>query len=293
MHSWSCTLLELIRRTSCDLPADVEQALRRQMEAEAEGSRARATLAALLTNTTLARDRAAPLCQDTGTLTFWWQVPAGADAASLESAARDAVAEATRRGWLRRNTLDGLTGRSIDDNVAEDNPVCHFEQSGRSDTVVWLLQKGGGCENVSRQYSLPDDTIGANRDLDGVRKCVLTAIWQAQGHGCAPGIIGVCVGGDRATGYEVAKQQLLRPLSDRASESDLAVLEERILAEGNELGIGPMGLAGRTTVLGVKLASRPRVPASFFVTVAYGCWACRRRGVRVQAADGKVIEWLG
>ena len=130
---------------------------------------------------------------------------------------------------------------------------------------------------MSRQYSLPDAALGAGRDLAGVRKCVLDAVQKIQGYGCAPGILGVCVGGDRATGYEIAKEQLLRPLGEAASSPLLGKLEKRLLKEANSLGIGPMGLGGKTTLLGVKVAARPRVPASFFVTVAYMCWACRRR----------------
>lgn len=149
--------------------------------------------------------------------------------------------------------------------------------------AVTLVMKGGGSENMSRQYSLPDATLGAGRDLEGVRKCVLDAVQKIQGYGCAPGILGVCIGGDRATGYEVAKEQLLRPLDERSNNrianDRIAELEKRVLKEANALGIGPMGLGGKTTLLGVKIAARPRVPASFFVTVAYMCWACRRRSI--------------
>ena len=152
------------------------------------------------------------------------------------------------------------------------------------------MQKGGGSENMSAQFSLPDEELKAGRDLDGVRKCLLQAVWRAQGFGCAPGVLGVCIGSDRAEGFLVAKRQLVRPLGDVAAEPELAALERRVLQEANQLGIGPMGLGGRTTLLGVKAAARPRLPASYFVTVAYMCWACRRRGVRV---EGEKAVWLG
>jgi fumarate hydratase class I len=142
--------------------------------------------------------------------------------------------------------------------------------------------KGGGSENMSRQYSLPDSALGAGRDIAGVRKCILDAVQKTQGYGCAPGILGVCIGGDRASGYETAKEQLLRPLDEKGSaDMQLRRLENRILKEANSLGIGPMGLGGNTTLLGVKIAARTRVPASFFVTVAYLCWAARRRTVEL------------
>jgi len=285
--------LELLRRTSCDLPADMECAIQSNLAQEKAGSPASSALQAMLENAALARKQNAPICQDTGMLVFYWKVPRATDTTILEKQAGEAVKQATSNGWLRQNTIETLTGRSIEENVSEGVPACHFEQEDRSDIEVWLMQKGGGCENMSAQYSLPDETLMAGRDLAGVRACVLNAVWKAQGFGCAPGILGVCIGSDRAEGFAVAKQQLLRPLSDHAAEPSLAKLEERLLREANELAIGPMGMAGRTTLLGVKLAARPRLPAAFFVSIAYMCWACRRRGVRAGASDAKITQWLG
>ena len=309
--NWTETLAELIRRTTSDLPSDVEAALQTAAAAEPAQSQAAVMLQAIVANTALARQQSTPLCQDTGTLTFFWRVPRGADTHALEAFAREAVALATQRGWLRRNTIETLSGRSADANVAEGCPACHFEQQEvggqrsedgtqesdcRSPTAdhrpieVWLMQKGGGSENMSCQFSLPDESLEAGRDLEGVRACILQAVWRAQGFGCAPGLLGVCVGSDRAEGFLAAKRQLLRPLGDASPEPELAALERRVLEEANALGIGPMGLGGKTTLLGVKIAARPRLPASYFVTVAYMCWACRRRGVRV---TDERAEWLG
>ena len=274
-------LLELVRRTACEAPEDVLEALARAQAREAEP--ARGTLGTILENCALAKARSVPMCQDTGTLTFFWTVPPGTRQGPLAEAANAAVRAATARGWLRRNTIDALSGRSVDENVAEGIPVHHFEErEGASAPEVWLLLKGGGSENMSRQYSLPDARLGAGRDLEGVRACVLDAVAQIQGQGCAPGVLGVCVGADRAEGFAVAKRQLLRPLGDHAPEPELAALEARLLEEANTLGVGPMGLGGETTLLGVKLAARTRLPASYFVTIAYCCWACRRRGVRLE-----------
>jgi fumarate hydratase class I len=288
--NWKDLLAELIRRTTSDLPSDVEAALRAAEASEAPGSQAALLLRALVENTSLARRQSTPLCQDTGTLTFFWRVPRGTDTQSLELAAREAVQTATARGWLRRNTIETLSGRSVDTNVADGSPVCHFEQEEGDGTEVWLLQKGGGCENMSAQFSLPDEELQAGRDLEGVRRCLLKAAWSAQGFGCAPGVLGVCIGADRAEGFLAAKRELLRPLGDASPDPALAALERRVLDEANQLGVGPMGMGGRTTLLGVKIAARPRLPASYFVTVAYMCWACRRRGVR---AAGGSVAWLG
>lgn len=273
------TLLDLVRRTSCELPEDVRQALERAQMEEAEAS-PKATLGTLCGNCALAQAQNTPLCQDTGTLTFFWKVRPGTVQGPLVAAAAEAVRQATARGWLRKNTIDALSGASVDDNVAEGIPVHHFEETAGAPEVT-LLMKGGGSENMSRQYSLPDARLGAGRDLAGVRACVLDAVHAIQGQGCAPGILGVCIGADRAEGYAVAKRQLLRPLAEASPEPTLAALEARLLEEANTLGIGPMGLGGKTTLLGVKLAARTRLPASFFVTVAYCCWACRRQTARL------------
>ena len=159
--NWTDTLAELIRRTTSDLPADVEAALRLAAAAEPAQSQAALLLQALVENTCLARGQSTPLCQDTGTLTFFWQVPRATDTRALEQAAREAVALATQKGGLRRNTIETLSGKSVDTNVAEGCPVCHFEQADTESVEVWLLQKGGGSENMSSQFSLPDDELGA------------------------------------------------------------------------------------------------------------------------------------
>ena len=272
-------IADLIRETSSSLPDDVERGIRAALRRETAGSSAAVVLKTILDNVKLARKSGTPLCQDTGTLTFFVD-----DALRRKVTSRKikrAVALATEKGWLRKNTIDSVSGVSYDDNCADGAPVVHYV--ARGDRTVTLIMKGGGSENMSRQYSLPDSALGAGRDLAGVRKCILDAVVKAQGYGCAPGVLGVCIGGDRATGYETAKEQLLRPLDDVSCDRELAALERKVLGEANSLGVGPMGLGGKTTLLGLKIAARPRVPASFFVTVAYMCWALRRRTIEVPA----------
>ena len=269
-------VLDLIRRTVCELPSDILEALQAAKQQENEVP-AQLTLTTIAQNCALAECQNTPMCQDTGTLTFFWKVPAGTAQRPLIEATARAVCEATERGWLRKNTIDTLSGASVDDNVAEGIPVHHFEEADVAAPEVTLLLKGGGSENMSCQYSLPDTRLGAGRDLAGVRACILDAVNRIQGQGCAPGILGICIGADRAEGYAVAKQQLLRRLDDASPNPVLADLETRLLNEANTLGIGPMGLGGKTTLLGVKIAARTRLPASYFVTIAYCCWACRRQ----------------
>ena len=276
--------MRLIRDTSSKIPDDVLRAIAAARRRERRGSSAAAVLGTVLENCALAQEKGVPLCQDTGTLTFF--VDRALRGRVTPASLRRAVARATALGYLRRNCIDPVDGKSYDDNCAEGAPVVHYVDAGEVPGLpprgVALIMKGGGSENMSRQYSLPDAGLGAGRDLAGVKACILDAVKRALGYGCSPGILGVAVGGDRATGFETAKAQLLRPLDEKpragdARERALARLEREVLREANALGIGPMGLGGATTLLGVKIAARPRVPASFFVTVAYMCWACRRR----------------
>ena len=272
-------IVGLIHETSCSIPNDVERAVKAARRREERGTSADVVLGTILDNVRLARQKGTPLCQDTGTLTFF--VDERLRRRVTPDLLKRAVARATQAGYLRKNTIDSLTGKSYDDNCADGAPVVHYTEKRGARPSVTLLMKGGGSENMSRQYSLPDSALGAGRDLAGVRACLLDAVVKTQGYGCAPGILGVCIGGDRATGFETAKEQVLRAL-DKSGESDdptLRKLERQILREANSLGIGPMGLGGKMTLLGVRIASRPRVPASYFVTVAYLCWAARRRTI--------------
>jgi fumarate hydratase class I len=242
-------------------------------------------------NIALAREKSAPICQDTGSILLYVQAPKGADEAGFRKAAEWAVAEATARGYLRQNSVDSLTGRNTGNNLGPGSPVLHYHQWSRPGLQVRLMLKGGGCENVGAQYSLPDSRLKAGRDLAGVETCILDAAFQAQGKGCGPGILGVAVGGDRATGYSGSKEQLLRSLDDVNPKTDLAALEQRVVEKANRLGIGPMGFGGATTLLGCKIGALNRLPASYFVSVSYMCWAYRRQGAEL-APDGAIRGWL-
>jgi fumarate hydratase class I len=291
MDGWADTLTRLIERASTDIPADVEAALVQGLSREEPGGNAAEALTAILENIRMARERRLPLCQDTGTLIFRVDAPGGVSMRAFRAAAEQAVRNATGKGILRPNAVDAVTGINSGTNLGPGSPQIHWEERDGDTVAVALMLKGGGSENVSAQYSLPDAAIGAGRDLEGVRRCVLHALHRAQGMGCAPGILGVGVGGDRTAGFLESKRQLLRPLGSVNPQAELAALETTLLAEGNALGIGPMGFGGRTTILGVHLGALHRVPASFFVTVAYMCWACRRQRLEATLA-GAFIRWL-
>jgi fumarate hydratase class I len=284
-------LLELIRRTSTQLSRDVVRALEKGRRKERRGSSGRYALDVILDNVVLAKDKSQPICQDTGTIICYADLPTWQDETDFRKAFENAVVEATRRGYLRQNSVDSLTGKNSGNNLGPGSPSFHLHGTRRAGLTVRMMLKGGGSENVSTQYSLPDATLGAGRDLAGVRRCLLDAVYQAQGKGCGPGILGVCVGGDRGSGYAAAKEELFRPLDDKNPDARLARLERQILQEANKLGIGPMGFGGGTTLLGVKIAHRNRLPASFFVSVAYMCWAFRRNGFQL-AQSGRITRWL-
>jgi fumarate hydratase class I len=285
--------VELIRRASTDLTADVEAALRAAQAREEPGSAAVDALATILENVALARANSTPICQDTGVPIFYVSYaaeraanPAGMGPRQLRAQIEAAVAEATRRAYLRPNAVDSLTGRNSGNNLGVGFPTFHFKEWEEDHLRVDLLLKGGGSENVGTQYKLPYAPLKAGRDLEGVRKVVLDAVTRAQGKGCAPGVLGIAIGGDRGTGYVHAKEQLFRPLGDANPVPELAALEERLLRECNELGIGPMGFGGKTTLFGVKVGAYHRLPACYFVSIAYMCWACRR--ARMTVRNGKV-----
>jgi fumarate hydratase class I len=285
------SLVELIRRTSAEIPDDVHQSILTSLENEKKGTIAANALKIIDQNIALAKNKSQPICQDTGSILFYVDVPVGYDQITFAETAREAVKLATKKGYLRQNSVDSLTGKNDGTNLGPGAPAFHFHQHRSNEVAVRLVLKGGGCENVGAQYSLPDDGINANRDLAGCRKSILDAVLQAQGKGCGPGVLGVCIGGDRATGYEISKTQLLRRLDDRNPNPQLDALEQDIMKTANELGIGPMGFGGKTTLLGVKITAANRVPASFFVSISYMCWAFRRQGVTLDGA-GQIEKWL-
>ena len=285
------SLLELIRRTSAEIPDDVHQAILTSLEQEKKGTIAESAMKIIDQNIAMAKNKSQPICQDTGSILFYVECPVGFDQITFEETAKEAVKLATKKGYLRQNSVDSLTGRNDGTNVGPGAPSFHFHQHRSTDLSVRLALKGGGCENVGAQYSLPNEKLNANRDLDGFRKAILDAVLQAQGKGCGPGILGVCIGGDRATGYELSKTQFLRLIPDRNPIPELDALEQDILKTANALGIGPMGFGGKTTLLGVKICAANRLPASYFVSISYMCWAYRRQGVTLDG-DGKIGKWL-
>src|SRR3989442_3107491 len=289
------SVLHLVVRTSTDLPPDVRAAMKTARDAEPDGTRSSQALTIIAQNIDLAVDTEGAICQDTGMPTFEVKAPVGANQIWMRQQIREAVAEATRRGKLRPNSVDSITGKNSGDNLGPGTPIVHFDQWERDDVEIKLILKGGGCENTNAQYALPIELphLGrADRTLDGVKKCILHAVWQAQGKGCAPGAVGGCIGGERTSGYLHAKEQLFRTLDDVNPDPRLAEVEASIMSTVNTLDIGTMGFGGKVTLIGCKIAALNRLPASYFVSVAYDSWAVRRLGVMLNASSGEINRWL-
>ncbi len=287
MRDLTNEIVEFIRRTSSDLPKDVEERLRAAVEKEAPGSAARGALETILKNVELSRKNSTPICQDTGTPIFYVHYPEGYSTRKLRQMIRDAMEIATQKSYMRPNAVDALYDKNTGNNLGGDDfPYVHFEEVDADEPLtIELMLKGGGCENVGAQYSLPNNSLGAGRDLAGVRKVVLDAVQKAQGQGCAPGILGVAIGGDRGSSYIKSKEILFGKIGERNPDPEVAALEERLTDEANQMGIGPMGFGGQTTVIDTKITGLHRLPASYFVSVSYMCWAYRRRKMVVKGEE--------
>ena len=209
MQFFESSILELVIQTSTNLPPDVRAAMKHALRSEKPETRSGQALSIIAENVDQAAEGEGAICQDTGMPTFMIKTPVGANQIVVAAQIRSAIVEATKRGKLRPNSVDSITGKNSGNNLGEGTPVLHFEQWEEEDIEVRLILKGGGCENMNAQFSVPIELphLGrADRDLEGVRRCILAAVWQAQGKGCGPGVVGVCIGGDRTSSYQHAKE---------------------------------------------------------------------------------------
>lgn len=268
-------VLELLKKVATSLPSDVEASLRKAFENEAGGP-AKEALRNILENVKTARESSMPICQDTGTPVFHVTAPRELAFEALEEQLLNAVKTATGSIPLRANAVDPLTDGNSGDNTGRAFPEINFSQSGENTLVVELSLRGAGCENVGAFYRLPEQTLKAGRDLNGVRACVLDAVHKAQGRACPPYIIGVGIAGTRLTAARLSRESLLRRLDEQSPVEILRALEDKLLSEINSLGIGPLGLGGKSSALGVKIDCAHRHTASYFVDVSFSCWAMRR-----------------
>lgn len=284
-------VVELYKKVATSIPSDIEEALKNAAAAETEPF-AQESLGIILKNISIARSEARPLCQDTGIPVFFVKVPVGLSHQLIRNVIIDATRIATVKIPLRANAVNVVTERNTGDNVGEFFPIIYTEESPEQTLTVDLMLKGGGSENLGQLYKLPTElcvepstldaqrnnaiTVVAERDFDGIRKCILDAVFRAQGKGCPPYTIGVAVGGAKDQVTFLSKKQLLRRITAPNPDSTMAAFEADVLNELNALGIGPLGFGGGTTALAVKMAAASRHPASYFVDVSFSCWANRR-----------------
>lgn len=285
------SLLELLRITSTVIPDDVQKVILECLEREEENTNAEYAMSIIKKNIELAKTKSQPMCQDTGTILIYVDHPTGFQQKKFTKILEKAVVNATKLGYLRQNSVDTLTGENKTMNIGLGHPSVHFHEHSKSTVEVRCMLKGGGCENVGAQYDLPNTGLDAGRDLAGVRKVILDAVHKAQGKGCGPGVLGITIGGDRGSGFIASKDQLLRSLDDKNPNTDLHNLEKDIVETSNKLGIGPMGFGGKTTLLGCKIGTLNRLPASYFVSISYMCWAFRRQGLSLKK-DNSIGKWL-
>ncbi len=275
---------ELLRKAATDLPADVEEALASCLAAETS-QRALAVAAVILENIRTARREGRPICQDTGLPIFFVTAARGTSYEGMVDILTEAVRKATASVPLRPNAVDVLTGLNTGDGVGVGVPLVYFREWQEDYSLIDLVLKGGGSENIGASYKLPDSSLFAERDIEGIRRVILDAVYRAQGRGCPPYIVAVGVAGTKDDAAVLAKRQLLRKVGDRNETHQLAVFETRLLNEINQLGIGPAGLSGSATAMAVKVGVHARHPATFFVDVAFACWAHRRRRLRFRQGE--------
>ncbi len=279
------SILELIRRAATDLPPDVEAKLQEAYEREDDGTPAKNVFSTILENVKMARKQSTPMCQDTGALVFYIDYPEAGIERTYREAVDWAAAEATAKQYLRPNAVDPVSGKNSGNNLGINAPYIHFHQWDKDEVRIRLLLKGGGSENVGTQYKLPHPPLHAGRDLKGVRKLVIDAVRNAQGLGCAPGAIGVGIGGGRDTAYTLSKEQFFRKMGQRSHIPELAALEKELYEDLNKLQIGPMGFGGKTTVMEVFIGAQHRHPATYYVSISYNCWAFRRKAMTIKNGE--------
>jgi len=294
MKYFEDSMYELIVKAATDLPPDVGRAIATARKNAKIGSTSLMALDAITENNAMALEDINPLCQDTGLPSFKIFVPVNINQIQMKKSIEKAIARATADTKLRPNAVEPISGINSGDNLGAGLPVVEFHQWEEDYIDVFFMLKGGGSENKSIQYSLPTELPGlgvAGRDLDGIRKCILHAVYQAQGQGCSPGFLGVGVGGDRLGSYKTAKEQLFRFVDDVNPDETLAAVEDYIMEKAQDLGIGTLGFGGETTLLSCKIGVMNRLPASYFISVAYMCWAFRRLGAQINPETGEITKW--
>jgi fumarate hydratase subunit alpha len=266
------TVARLCQQANYELGDDVLAALEKAEQAE-ESSLGRAVLRELLENAQIAREGAFPLCQDCGIAAVFLDV--GQDVhivgGELQEAVDKGVRQGYAQGYLRKSMVKQPFTARI--NTGDNTPaVLHTEIVPGDRLRIVVMSKGGGAENMSRLAMLKPA-----QGREGIIETVVTAVDEAGGMPCPPLIIGLCIGGTAEMAMLQAKKSLLRPVGQPSPDAETAELERELLERINDLGIGPMGLGGRTTVLAVHALAIPVHIASLPLAVNFQCHSARHR----------------
>jgi fumarate hydratase subunit alpha len=257
--------------SNVELPADVWKTFR-ECAAREESSSAKEIFRQLLENADLAKETKLPLCQDTGLAVFF--VEMGEDCrveGGLREAVNDGVRKGYKDGYLRKSVCDPFTRKNTGDNTPA---IIHIDLVPGDRLKLFFMAKGGGSENMSRVTFL-----SPAQGWPGVKDFVVRRVAEAGPNPCPPTVIGVGIGGNAELSALIAKKALMRELDDVHPDPDIAAKEKELLEAINELGIGPMGLGGKTTSLGVKIAVAPCHLASLPLAVNVQCHSARHREV--------------
>ncbi|MEM4262166.1 MAG: fumarate hydratase [Thermoplasmata archaeon] len=272
--------VELLKKTVTVMPADVVSELKAAMKKETDEV-PKMQLKAILDNLELAEKTTTPLCQDTGVTIFYVSLPRCLDV-DVGKAITEGVRIATKEVPLRPNAVHPLTRKNPGDNVGKGMPWINYKIWDKDFVEITVMTKGAGSENMSQMAMLTP-----SQGLKGVKEFVLNVVLKAGSNPCPPTILGVGIGGSSDISAKLAKEALLRPINKRNEDPEIAALENELKDALNDLGIGVMGLGGKTTVLGVNIEYAYCHTASLPVAVNVQCWAARRGTAQIYA-DGKV-----
>lgn len=263
---------EIYKEAVIKIPSDIKDALKNAYENE-ENDIAKLNIKTILDNIEIAEEKSIPMCQDTGLPIIFVKL-GKVDVENLQEGIIDGVKKATKTVPLRTNVVDPLTRKNTGNNIGKGIPQINIELSNKPELELTVFPKGFGSENNNKlAMLLPGEGI------DGIKKFFEESILSAGGKPCPPTVIGVGIGGSSDMVMKLAKKALLRPINKNNQDPRLADLENELLEIANNTGIGPMGLGGKTTTLGVNVELADTHTAGLPVGVCVQCWAARHASI--------------
>lgn len=277
------TALELIRSAATKLPIDVKHAIQKAYQQE-DSKIGRIVLKTIIHNIKLAEKLGRPLCQDTGLIIFYAKVgDKFGSKVNVSKALTSAVKRATVEVPIRPNVVHPISRRNTEDNTGVGIPHINWSFTDGDSLELTVLPEGAGSENKSALMMFkPSEGVSA------IKKFVVDTVIQAGGQPCPPTILGVGIGGSAELAMSLAKKALLRPITQPNNEDEMAKLEKSLFNAINKTGIGPMGVGGRVSTLGVNVEYAYCHTATLPVGINFQCWCARRASARIHR-DGRVV----